>query len=110
VPLLEEIVRTRTISEWVDALEAAAVPCGPINDIAQAMADPQVTARALRVDLPHPLAGTVPLVGNPIKLPSTPASYDRAPPLLGEHTDEVLRERLHLPPDEIARLRAEGIV
>jgi formyl-CoA transferase len=110
VPLLEEIIRTKPISAWVSALEAATVPCGPINDIAQAMADPQVAARALRIDLPHPLAGTVPLVGNPIRFSSTPAAYDRAPPLLGEHTDEILRERLQLSGERIAQLRAEGIV
>ncbi len=94
VPLLEAIVRERPIAWWVEALEAATVPCGPINDIAHALADPQVAARELRVDLPHPLAGQVPLVGNPIKLSATPAAYERAPPLLGEHTDEILRERL----------------
>jgi formyl-CoA transferase len=110
VPLLETIVRERTMSSWVDALDAAGVPCGPINDIAHALADPQVAARGLRIDLPHALAGHVPLVANPIKLSNTPASYERPPPLLGEHTDEVLRELLQFAPDHIARLRAAGVV
>jgi crotonobetainyl-CoA:carnitine CoA-transferase CaiB-like acyl-CoA transferase len=103
-------VREKPIAWWVEALEAATVPCGPINDIAHALADPQVAARDLRIDLPHPLAGQVPLVGNPIKLSATPASYERAPPLLGQHTNEILRERLAFNEDAIARLRAEGIV
>ena len=110
VPLLETIVRERTMSSWVDALDAAGVPCGPINDIAHALADPQVAARGLRIDLPHALAGHVPLVANPIKLSETPASYERPPPLLGEHTDEVLRELLLFAPDHIARLRSAGVV
>jgi len=110
VPLLEDIVRTRTIDDWVEALEAATVPCGPINDIAHALADPQVAARDLRIDLPHPLAGVVPLVGNPIRFSATPPAYHRAPPLLGEHTDEILRERLQLEAGEIARLREDGVV
>ena len=86
------------------------MPCGPINDIARALADPQVAARGMRIDLPHTLAGSVPLVANPIRLSETPPAYERAPPLLGEHTDEVLRELLHMSAAEIARLRAAGIV
>jgi crotonobetainyl-CoA:carnitine CoA-transferase CaiB-like acyl-CoA transferase len=110
VPLLETIVRQHTVAHWVDALDAAKVPCGPINDIARALADPQVAARGMRIDLPHTLAGLVPLVANPIRLSETPPAYERAPPLLGEHTDEVLRELLHMSAAEIARLRAAGIV
>jgi formyl-CoA transferase len=110
VPMLEEIVRERPVAYWVEALDAAKVPCGPINDIAHALADPQVAARGMRIDLPHALAGTVPLVANPIKLSETPATYERAPPLLGEHTDEVLRDRLQMSAAEIARLRAAGVV
>ncbi len=81
---------------WAEGLEAAGVPCGPINSIAQAFADPQVQARGMRIDLPHPLAGQVPLVANPIKLSATPPRFERAPPLLGQHTDEVLRGELGL--------------
>jgi formyl-CoA transferase len=107
--ILEPLVRGRPVAFWVERLEAAGVPCGPINDIAQALADPQVVARELRVDLPHPLAGTVPLVANPIRLSATPPRYDRAPPVLGEHTDEVLRE-CGFDDGEIARLRAAKAV
>ncbi len=110
VPMLEAIVRERPVAYWVEALDVAKVPCGPINDIAQALADPQVAARGMRIDLPHALAGTVPLVANPIKLSETPATHERAPPLLGEHTDEVLRDRLQMSAAEIARLRAAGVV
>jgi formyl-CoA transferase len=103
--LLEPIVRARPVAFWVKELEAVGVPCGPINNIAQALADPQVAARSLRIDLPHPLAGAVPLVANPIKLSATPPAYERPPPTLGQHTTEVLRE-CGLEEAEIERLRA----
>jgi formyl-CoA transferase len=106
---LEPLVRARPVAFWTRELEAAGVPCGPINDIAQALADPQVAARGLRIDLPHPLADVVPLVANPIKFSATPPAYDRAPPTLGQHTDEVLGE-LGVAPAEIERLRSRGVV
>jgi formyl-CoA transferase len=110
VPLLEQIVRTRPVAFWTERLEAAGVPCGPINSIAQALADPQIVSRGLRIDLPHPLAGRVPLVGNPIKMSATPPSYDRPPPLLGEHTDEVLRDLVGCSEQEIRALREAGTI
>ena len=94
IPLLRQATVMRTTREWIHALEAAAVPCGPINRIDEVFADPQVAARGLRVDLPHPLAGTVPLVANPVRLSASPIDYGRAPPLLGEHTAEVVAEWL----------------
>jgi formyl-CoA transferase len=110
VPLLEAIVRERPVAFWSERLEAAGVPCGPINSIAQAFADPQAVARGLRIELPHPRAGEVPLVGNPIRMSASSGDYDRPPPLLGEHTDEVLRELAGLSTDEIAALRARGVL
>ena len=111
VPLLEAIVREQPIDWWVEALEAATVPCGPINDIAHALADPQVAARELRVDLPHPLAGQVPLVANPIKLSATPADLRaRATAARRAHRRDPARYGCDLGDDAIARLRAEGIV
>jgi formyl-CoA transferase len=107
--IIEPLVRARPVAFWVERLEGAGVPCGPINNIAQALADPQVAARALRIDLPHPLSGVVPLVANPIKLSATPPVYDRPPPTLGQHTTEVLRE-CGLDEAEIARLKSLGAV
>ncbi len=110
VPLLEAIVRGKPAAVWAERLEAAGVPCGPINSIAQALADPQAVARGLRIDLPHPTAGSVPLVGMPIRMSGSPPDYRRPPPLLGEHTDEVLGQLAGLDADAIAALRSRGIV
>jgi formyl-CoA transferase len=110
VPLLAARIRERAVQHWADALEEAGVPCGPINDIGQAFADPQVRARGMRVEMPHPTVGTVPLVASPIRLSRTPPEYRRAPPTLGQHTDEVLSERLGYDASAIAALRAAGII
>jgi crotonobetainyl-CoA:carnitine CoA-transferase CaiB-like acyl-CoA transferase len=100
-------LKARTTAAWITSLSAAGVPCGPINDIAQAFAEPQVRHRQLRLDLPHP-AGSVPSVRNPVRYSRSALEYRRAPPLLGEHTEEVLSERLGLTTAELARLRAAG--
>ena len=110
VPLLAEMVKTKTKQQWIDLLEAAGVPCGPINNLDEVFDNPQVDARGLRIDLPHPSAGSVELVGSPIKMSATPPQYDLPPPLLGQHTDEVLRDLLGYSAETIAGLRANGIV
>ncbi|MFO1414988.1 MAG: CaiB/BaiF CoA-transferase family protein [Burkholderiales bacterium] len=110
VPLVAEVARTRPQRDWLAALEAAGVPCGPIHKLDAVFADPQVRSRGLAIELPHPLAGRVPLVGPPVKLSATPAVPERAPPLLGEHTREVLQERLGLAAGAVADLAARGIV
>ena len=110
VAALREIFLTRTMREWLDALEHAGVPCGPINTVADVFADPQVQAREMRLDLPHPTLGSVPSVANPIKYSATPLSYHSAPPMLGSDTDEILRDILGIAPTEIARMRKAGIV
>ncbi len=110
IAILQDIFATRTMRQWLDALERVGVPCGPINTIADVFADPQVQARGLRLDLPHPAIGSVPSVANPIKYSATPIAYRSAPPMLGADTDEILRDMLGLAPMEIARLRKAGIV
>ncbi|SDL95539.1 CaiB/BaiF CoA transferase family protein [Pseudomonas indica] len=110
IPLIRQATVFKTTAQWVALLEEAGVPCGPINDLAQVFADPQVQARGLRVELPHPLAGTVPQVASPIRLSETPVQYRNAPPLLGEHTERVLGEVLGLSPERIAALREAGVV
>jgi crotonobetainyl-CoA:carnitine CoA-transferase CaiB-like acyl-CoA transferase len=110
VPLVAAVLSTRTQRAWLAALEAVGVPCGPINTLDQVFADPQVAARAMRLDLPHPLAGTVPQVGNPLKFSATPVAYDRPPPLLGEHTAAVLRERLDMSNAVLESLAARGVI
>lgn len=110
IPLIRQATVFKTTAEWVTALEVAGVPCGPINDVAQVFADPQVQFRGLQVDLPHQLGGTVPQVASPIRLSATPVEYRRAPPLLGEHTSEVLTGVLGLSSADIAALSEAGVL
>ena len=110
VPRIEAILLTRTSAAWLADLRKAQVPCGPINDLAQVFAEPQVRHRQLRLDLPHPLSGSVPGVRNPVLFSRTPLQYDRPPPPLGADTDEVLRQRLGLDPAAVAALRSRGVV
>ena len=110
VPMIAAVMCTRRRDEWVTALEGAGVPSGPINTISQVFEDPQVRHRGMKVEAAHPLAGTVPMVKNPIRLSATPVGHDTPPPLLGEHTDEVLEGTLGLTKGEIARLREQRIV
>lgn len=101
---------TNTQAYWLERLQAARVPCAPVNDLGQALADVQVLARNMVVEVPHPDGGTVRQPGNPVKLSETYEDVFTAPPRVGEHTEEVLRELLGLGAAEIARLRAEGVV
>jgi crotonobetainyl-CoA:carnitine CoA-transferase CaiB-like acyl-CoA transferase len=101
---------THPTAHWVAALERVGVPAGPINSLDAVFNDPQVRARAMRIDLPHPIAGTVPLVANPLRLSETPVTYRSAPPPLGAHTREVLAERLKMPAADIERLSEKGII
>ncbi|HGA2320878.1 TPA: CaiB/BaiF CoA-transferase family protein [Pseudomonas putida] len=110
IPLIRQATVFKTTAEWVSQLEAAGVPCGPINDLAQMFQDPQVLARGLAVTMPHALAGSVPQVASPIRLSETPVEYRRAPPLLGEHTEAVLGDVLGMDADAVGRLRSAGVL
>ncbi|MDE0333918.1 MAG: CaiB/BaiF CoA-transferase family protein [Defluviicoccus sp.] len=110
IPALAEMMLTRTQDEWIAALEAVGVPCGPINDLRRIFADPQAEARGLRMELPHSEAGSVPGVANPIRYVGEPHDYPGGAPVLGEHTEEVLGGILGMDEDEIAALREDGVV
>ena len=110
VPIIEELLMQRPSRDWLSALEAVGVPCGPINDLEQVFADPHVQARRIHQDLPHPEAGTVPTVASPIRYSATPIEHTVAPPTLGQHTDAVLGEALGLCAADIAALRDKGVV
>jgi crotonobetainyl-CoA:carnitine CoA-transferase CaiB-like acyl-CoA transferase len=99
----------RNTADWLSIMEMADVPCAPINRLDQVFEEPQALARSLRLELAHPL-GTVPLVASPIRLSETPPSYRRPPPLLGQHTEEVLVQEIGLDAAHIASLRSEGVI
>jgi crotonobetainyl-CoA:carnitine CoA-transferase CaiB-like acyl-CoA transferase len=109
VPLLATVLKQRSVAEWIALFEPLGIPVGPINNLAQVFDHPQVRSRQMRLDLPHPLAGTVPSVANPIKMSGTPLRYPTAPPTLGQHTSQVL-ENAGLSAGEIEQLRAAGII
>ena len=92
VPLLQELFLTRSVAEWVADLHEVSVPCGPINDLADVFADPQLLHREMYVEMPHPTLGTIKQTGIPVKFSRTPGGLDRPPPLHGEHTGEILGE------------------
>ena len=108
--LLSEVFSKRSKREWLELLEAAGVPNGPINNVAQVFEEPQVKARGVRIELEHPAAGKVPGVASPMRFSATPIEYRLAPPLLGQHTAQVLRGLLGKSEAEIARLRAAGVI
>jgi formyl-CoA transferase len=110
VPIVADIVKTRGKREWIELLEAAGVPCGPINDLAEVFDNEQVQARGMRVSVPHPSGAQAALVRNPIVMSETPPQVRTAPPLLGEHTEEVLRGILSYDEATIADLRARAVI
>jgi len=108
--LLQAVFTQRSTRAWVEILEAAGVPNGPINDVAQVFEEPQVKARGIKVELDHPVAGKLPTVASPMRFSATPVEYTLAPPVLGQHTEEILRGLLQLDDTAIAKLRADGTV
>jgi crotonobetainyl-CoA:carnitine CoA-transferase CaiB-like acyl-CoA transferase len=110
VPMLEEVMKARGKAEWLAALEGAKVPCGAINDIGEVFADPQVRERGMVHQWQHPLAGPLDLVSSPLKLSGTPVRTDLPPPLLGQHTQEVLVEVLGWGEDRVAQLHSKGVI
>ena len=110
VPMLETVMKTRPKADWLSALEAAKVPCGAINSLDEVFADPQVQARGMVTHWQHPLRAELPLVSSPIKLEKTPVRTDRPPPMLGQHTDEVLGELLGVDAARLATLRDRQVI
>ena len=110
IPLLRQATVFKTTAQWIELLEKAGVPCGPINDLQQVFADPQVKARGLRLDLPNGLGSLTPQVASPLRLSATPVAYRSAPPLLGQHTDSLLQRLLGMSEAQIAELREAGVL
>ncbi|MBC7432467.1 MAG: CoA transferase [Rubritepida sp.] len=106
---LTPVMKTKTTTDWVNALEALGVGCGPINTLEEVFADPHVIAREMVVEMAHASGETVRVIANPVRLSATPADYRSAPPTLGEHSDHVLRDLLGLDDAAIAGLRARGV-
>lgn len=110
IPTLRQTTVMKTTAEWLRLLEDAGVPGGPVNTIEQVFEDPQVRHRGLRIDLSHPLTKSVPLVGSPLRLSASPVRYQTPPPLLGQHTGEVLSQVLGLDPAAIEQLQRDGVI
>lgn len=110
VPILAEMVKARGKADWIGALEAAGVPCGPINDLGEVFDNEQVVARGMQVSLPHPCGADVKLVRNPIRMSATPPDARTAPPLLGAQTEDVLRDMLGYDDERIAALKAKQAI
>ncbi len=110
VPILEHMMRAKPRADWLSGLEGVGVPCGPINDLEQLFDDPQIQSRMRRIELAHPLAGTVPQVANPIRYSDAELAYGGAGPTLGQHTDEVLAGLLGMADEDIASLRERAVI
>ena len=109
-PILRDIIAAQSRSFWLAELEKVGVPCGPINNLEQVFDDPHVQARGARREVEHPAGGLIPTVANPIRLSESPIQYDRAPPALGQHTDDVLADMLGMDAAGIAKLREDDVI
>ena len=110
IAIISGITAMRTLDEWLADLEPAGVPCGPINTLDRVFTDKHVLARGMRVKIPHSLGIDIEHAGNPIKFSESPIDYPSAAPLLGEHSDEILKEWLQLDENEISNLRTNNII
>ncbi|MGE5124524.1 MAG: CoA transferase, partial [Acidobacteriaceae bacterium] len=110
IPLLEQLFLQADIAHWTSMLEEAGVPCGPINSIDQLLADPQVQAREMVVEVPHPSAGSIKMIASPLKIPTTSVQVRLPPPLLGEHTEQILHELLGYDQQTITSLYTDQVV
>jgi crotonobetainyl-CoA:carnitine CoA-transferase CaiB-like acyl-CoA transferase len=107
---MRQLTVTRTTKDWITLLEAASVPCGPINTLADVFADPHVQSRGLRIEMEHPVGGTIPLVASPMRFSDTPVQYRSAPPPLGHDTHAVLKDTLFLSDQQIEELTQKGVL
>ena len=109
LPLVEKLIAAKSCDEWVELFVNSAIPCGPVNDMEHVFSDPQVQHRDMIAEVPHPTIGSLRLAGVPIKYSETPGSVRLPPPLLGEHTEEILSGVLSYSPEQIAELRQQGV-
>ena len=109
-PILERVIRARDRADWIEQCWRAGVPCGAVRDIGESLNDPQLAARDMITSIAHPVAGDIRVVGNPVKLSEHPPRVETPPPVLGEHTDAILRGELGLSADEMRELRAEEVI
>jgi formyl-CoA transferase len=110
IPMISTWFKQRSKADWIQALEAATVPCGPINNMQEVFEDPQVQHRNMRVDIPHPLGTTAPVVASPMRFSATPVEYRLAPPLLGQHNQEIFADLLGRSQADLEALRAAGTI
>ena len=110
VGLLNELFSTRSVADWIELCEGAGLPVGPINTMEAALSDPQVLARGMVMEVPHPTEGSVPLLRSPLNIPTAPSEVRYPPPTLGQHTDEILSELLNYDSEGIQALRESEVV
>ncbi len=110
IPIIEKIMKQKSSEEWLQILEKENIPCGPINTIDKVFANEQIQHRGMQLKVKHPAADTISMVANPIQFSKTPNKYDRPPPLLGEHSEEILSELLEMDMTEIEALQNSGVI